>query len=161
EAAIAVEQGRSPLGAAKDVEQRSWAALNEHDARRIGLESPGGSPADGGNAWSDGDEARERSGADLDFFHLQWDASEAAMEEERWQDAARVLERLLNQKRRIPADEVARVQRRLAAIYVHQALQLKPLEGSRRNALQAVRLFDKAAGLDPAQPAPLYRRGGI
>jgi len=143
------------------VEQRSWAALNDHEARRVGIEPPGGSPADGGNAWADGDDARERSGADLDFFHLQWDASEAAMEEERWQDAARLLERLLSQRRRIPADEVARVQRRLAAVYVHQALQLKPLEGSRRNALQAVRLLEKAAGYDPGQPAPLYWCGVV
>src|SRR5690606_20019367 len=67
----------------------------------------------------------------------------------------------LSQRRRIPADEVARVQRRLAAVYVHQALQLKPLEGSRRNALQAVRLLEKAAGYDPGQPAPLYWCGVI
>lgn len=98
---------------------------------------------------------------DPDFFRLQWEATGVALQEERYQDAARLLERLLGQKRRIPADDVARVQRRLAAVYVYQALELKPLEGNRRNALQAVRLLEKAAGIDPGQPAPEYWCGVI
>ncbi|OUN01095.1 MAG: hypothetical protein BAA04_13515 [Firmicutes bacterium ZCTH02-B6] len=155
-----MEQGRSPLGAAKDVEQRSWAALNEHDARRGSVEAAGG-PADGGSTWADREEPRDGSDVDMDFFQLQWEAAEAAMEEERWQDAARLLERLLTQRRRVPPEKIARVQRRLAAVYVHQALQQKPLEGSRRNALQAVRFLEKAAGLDPGQPAPMYWCGVI
>ncbi|HEY8416882.1 MAG TPA: tetratricopeptide repeat protein [Limnochordales bacterium] len=83
------------------------------------------------------------------------------MQEERYQDVIRLLERLLSQRRRIPPEEVPRAQRRLVAAYVQQALQLKPLDGNRRNAQQAVRLLEKAATIDPGQPAPLYWCGVI
>ena len=139
------------------MEQRAWPALNEreHPLETRPADTLGGSPAPGG------DGPGTRPGADADFFRLHWEAAGAAMQEERYQDAARLLERLLSQKRRIPPEELPRVQRRLAAAYVHQVLLLKPLEGNRRNAVQAVRLLEKAAAADPGQPAPLYWCGVI
>ena len=134
------------------MEQRTWPALNEHDhAPEAGADPPAGRPPG----------RPERADSDPDFFRLQWEAAEAMAAEERWQDAARLWERLLSQKRRLPPGDAARVQRRLAAAYVHLALQRKPLEGSRRNALQAVGLLEKAAALDDRQPAPLYWCGVI
>lgn len=144
-----------PVRAAQAVEQRAWPVLNEHDRKRGSVEA-----VDRASVTLEED-IGDRPGADPGFFGLQWDAAVAAMTEERWQDAARILERLLAQRRRLAAEDAARVQRRLAACLVHQALQLKPLEGSRRNALQAVRLLERAAGLDPGQPAALYWCGVI
>src|SRR5690606_19129570 len=145
-------RGAAAVRAAQTVEQRTWPALNEHDhAPEAGADPPAGRPPG----------RPERADSDPDFFRLQWEAAEAMAAEERWQDAARLWERLLSQKRRLPPGDAARVQRRLAAAYVHLALQRKPLEGSRRNALQAVGLLEKAAALDDRQPAPLYWCGVI
>ncbi|MBO8140856.1 MAG: tetratricopeptide repeat protein [Firmicutes bacterium] len=138
------------------MEHGTLQALNRHQEERNGNVQEVDVPS-----VPDGDGAGGQPGSEPEFFRVLWEAADMHLQEERYQDAAKALERLLSQKRRIPAEQRPRVQRRLAAAYMHQALRLKPLSGNRRAAVQAVGLLEKAAQVDGSRPEPMYWCGVI
>lgn len=139
-----------PGGAPTPPETVSLATGNPASGNPVGGNPVGGSPPPASTV-----------GGEPDPLRRQWETVDGLLQEKRYNEAARFLERLVAQARRLGAEELAAVQRRLAAVYYQQALSLKPLESHRRNALQAVRLLERAAELDPGQAAPLYWCGAI